>query len=179
MIHPGWPDVVIAIIALFATVRGYRRGFVGELAGAVALVAALITPWWYNGAADGMLERYLHVGPGSSHVLGMFLTGIITYVLVLLLAWVLDRFARLPILGLGNALGGAAIGFAKAAVFLWFVLYVALFFPLSPDIRTALGRSQLVGYLTAPNARIDHALYSTVPWFARPFVWPYFRRHHP
>ena len=59
----------------------------------------------------------------------------------------LGTIAKLPLLGLGNAIGGAFIGFAKGAILLWLVLFIALFFPLSPDIRDGLHQSRLAPYL--------------------------------
>jgi uncharacterized membrane protein required for colicin V production len=173
----GWPDLLISVILLIGLAKGFSRGFVSELGGAVAVAAALVTPWYYNGAFDPWLEQNVHLGQGSSHVIGMFLTGIITYAIVLAASWVLSRFAKLPILNIGNALGGAAIGLCKSAILVWLMLFVALYFPLSPDIRADLHRSKLAAYFTQPNERIDHAVLSTLPWFARPFFLPYVRRH--
>ncbi len=174
----AWPDAVIVIVLGIATFKGYSRGFVSELGGAVAVTAALVTPWFYNGSFDPQIERLAHLGPGSAHVVAMFVTGLGTYVVILLIARLLGTIARLPLLGIGNALGGAFIGFAKGAIFLWLVLFVALFFPLSPDIRDGLHQSRLAPYLVSYDAPIDDAILSTIPWFARPFVLPYFRRHH-
>lgn len=174
----AWPDIVIVIIAAIATLKGYARGFVSELGGAVAVAGALITPWFYNGSFDSQIEQTLRLGPGSAHVVGMFAIGLITYVGILIVARVLGRIAKLPLLGLGNAIGGAAIGFAKGAILLWLVLFVALFFPLSPDIRDGLHQSRLAPYFVTYDAQVDDAMLSTIPWFARPFVLPYFKRHH-
>ena len=173
----AWPDVIIVAIVLIAVYKGWLQGFIKELAGAVALAAALIAPWYYNGSFDDWLEHTLRLGPGSAHVVGMFLTGLITYVIVLAASWVLNRFAKLPIVNIANSFGGAIVGFAKGAILLWLVLYIALFFPLSPDIRHDLHRSHLAAYLTQPNPNIDHAVLATVPWFAKPFLAPYFNRH--
>jgi uncharacterized membrane protein required for colicin V production len=174
----AWPDLIIAAVLLIATFKGWTRGFVSELGGAVAVTAALITPWFYNGSLDPQIEAYTKLGPGSAHVIGMFATGLATYVIVLAIAWILNKIARLPILGIGNSLGGAAIGFAKGAILLWFILFVALFFPLSPDIRAGLHESRLAPYLVTYDSTIDDAILSTIPWFARPFLTPYFQRHH-
>lgn len=173
-----WPDIVIVIVIVISTLKGLSRGFVSELAGAIAVAAALVTPWYYTGGFDGALEHGLRLGPGSAHVVGMFLTGIATYAVIIAASWVLNRFAKLPLLGMVNSVAGGAVGFVKGAILLWFVLFVALYFPLSPDIRSDLHRAHLVGYLTADNARIDRAILSTVPWFAKPFLNPYFHRHH-
>jgi len=172
-----WPDLVIAAIILIATLKGYKRGFVSELAGVVALFAAMITPFWYNGFADAALQGYLRLGPGSAHVIAMFIVGLATYVAVVLIAWFLNRFAKLPFLGIGNALAGAAVGLLKSVVFVWFILYVALLFPLSRDLRADLHNSRLVAVLIQPDGRIDGAITSALPWFARPFVHPFFARH--
>lgn len=174
----AWPDVVIVIVLAIATLKGYSRGLVTELGGAVAVTAALVTPWFYNGSLDPQIARFTNLGPGSAHVIGMFATGLGTYILILIVARLLGTVAKLPLLGLGNALGGAAIGFAKGAVLLWLVLFIALFFPLSPDIRDGLHQSRLAPYLVTYDPPLDDAILSTIPWFARPFAMPYFRRHH-
>ncbi|HEY6326244.1 MAG TPA: CvpA family protein [Candidatus Cybelea sp.] len=174
----AWPDIVIAIVLGIATWKGYSRGFVSELGGAVAVTAALVTPWFYNGFLDSQIEAVTKLGPGSSHVIGMFGTGLLTYVILLIVARLLGAIAKLPVLGIGNALGGAFVGLAKGAILLWLVLFVSLFFPLSPDIRAGLHDSHLAPYLVTYDAPLDDAILSTIPWFARPFVLPYFRRHH-
>lgn len=175
--HIVWPDILIGAILLIALLKGYKRGFVMELSGAIALALSLITPWFYGGTFDKNLERWTHLGPGSAHVVAMFLVGIATYLGVMLLARALNAVMKLPVLGLGNALAGGAIGLLKGAVGLWLVLYVALFFPLSRDLRADLHRSALVQALTQPNQRIDDAISGTLPWFAKPLTQPLFARH--
>src|SRR5579884_700907 len=167
-----WPDILIAAVLVIAALKGYKRGFIIELSGAVALVLALITPWFYNGAFDGALQNVTHLGPGAAHVIAMFLVGVATYAGVLLIARALNAVAKLPVLGLGNALAGAGVGVLKGAIGVWVLLYIALFFPLSRDIRADLHRSALVGYITGPNAMVDAKVNETLPWFARPFAHP-------
>lgn len=172
-----WPDILIAAVVVIAAYKGFSRGFVAELGGAVAVAAALVTPWYYNGAFDDTLQTLLHLGPGSAHVVGMFLTGLITYVIVIAASWILNRFAKLPVITIVNSAAGALVGFIKGALLMWLVLYIALFFPLSGDLRGDLHRAQFVAYLTEPNPGIDHAILTTVPWFAKPFLAPFFHRH--
>lgn len=172
-----WPDILIGAILLIALLKGYKRGFVMELSGAIALVLSLITPWFYGGIFDRPMQHWLHLGPGSAHVAGMFAVGIATYVAVMLLAHALNLVAKLPVLGFGNALAGGAVGLLKGAVGMWLVLYIALFFPLSRDIRADMHRSALVQLLTQPDQRIDNAIIGTLPGFARPLVQPLFARH--
>jgi membrane protein required for colicin V production len=173
----GWPDIIIGVILLIATLKGYKRGFIMELAGAVAVVLSMITPWFYNGAFDPAVQNLTHTGAGAARVIALFLVGIATYVAVLLVARVLNTVTKLPVLGFGNAVAGGLVGLLKGAVFVWVVLYVALFFPLSADVRRDFHRSPLVHIFAAPDAGIDERISATVPWFARPFVHSILDRH--
>ncbi len=173
-----WPDLLILAVIALAVYKGFRRGFIAELSGAVAFFAALITPWFYNGAADHTLESLLHLGSGSAHVVGMFLTGLLTYLVVLALAAILNGIAKFPGLNIGNGILGACVGFIKGALLCWLVLYIALFFPLTRDIRSDLHRSQLASYLTQPDKNIDRTMLATAPWFVRAYLTPLFLNHH-
>lgn len=175
--HVAWPDILIGAILAIATLKGFKRGFIMELAGAIALILSFITPWFYGGIFDGLLQHTLHLGPGSAHVVGMFAVGVATYIAVLLLARTINAIARLPIIGLGNAFAGGAVGLLKGAVGVWIILYVALFFPLSHDIRADLHRSVLARLITQPNARVDAAIVHSLPGFTRPLVAPLFAHH--
>ena len=57
-------------------------------------------------------------------------------------------------------------------------LFIALFFPLATDIRADLRQSKFAPYLVSYDPTVDAAILSTIPWFARPFLMPYFKRHH-
>ncbi len=172
-----WPDVLIAAILLIAALKGLKRGFIMELSGALALLLSLVTPWFYNGVFDAPIQDAIHVGPGAAHVIALFAVGAGTYLAVMLVARALNTIAKLPVLGTGNALAGAAVGLFKGAVFVWLLLYVALFFPLSPEIRHDFHRSVLVAYFTRPDESIDAKISATLPWFARPLLRPVFDRH--
>ncbi len=95
----------------------------------------------------------------------------------MLLARVLNVVAKLPVLGLGNAMAGGAIGLLKAVVAVWILLYIALFFPLSRDIRADLHRSALVAHAHNTRPGVDDAIIATLPSFLRPLVQPVFARH--
>jgi membrane protein required for colicin V production len=172
-----WPDVVIALIVAGATIKGFSRGFVAELTGIVALVAGFVAPWWYNGAADGQIQSVTHLPDGQAHIVGMVLTGIFAYVVVLVVAAILGRIAKLPIIGTGNALGGALVGIVKGAVVVWLLLFVALFFPLSPQVRGQLRDARLVGYFTAFDDVAGTAIERYAPPFVQPVVAPLLQRH--
>lgn len=173
-----WPDLLVLGIVALAAIKGFSRGFVSEIAGAAAIVFAFVTPWWYSGAADPQIEQWFHVAPGVAHIIGMILTGIATYAIVMAAAWILNRFAKLPIVNIGNALGGAAVGAIKSIVVVWLILFIVLFFPIPASIRHDLHRSALVGFITGPNSTVDGLIENALPSFARPFVDPYLSGRH-
>ena len=172
-----WPDILIAAILLIAALKGFKRGFILELSGAIALLLSLITPWFYNGFLDGPLEAVLHAGPGATRVIALFVVAVGTYLAVLFIARLLNVVAKLPVIGLGNAVAGGAVGLFKAAIFVWLLLYVALLFPLSRDIRADLHRSALAQIFIRSDVGIDDRISATLPWFARQLLRPVFDRH--
>ncbi len=173
----AWPDVVCAAILAFGALKGFKRGLISELAGLIALAVALAAAWLYPGMWDGPLAGWTHLGKGPAHVMAMVLYAGAAYAAMLVLASILNRAAKLPLLNVGNALLGAVVGLSKAAIFVWAVVYVALFFPLSPDLHGALHRSRIVAFLEAGNPQIDGALRATLPGFVQPYAEPLFARH--
>ncbi|GAC1303194.1 MAG: hypothetical protein NVS2B3_09110 [Vulcanimicrobiaceae bacterium] len=173
----AWPDVAIGAIAIFGTLRGFKRGFVSELRGAVALAFAIGAAFAYAGAWDLWLRDRLHMGSGIAHVAGMVLYGVVAYALVYALGSALAVVAKLPLIGTANALLGAAVGLLKSAIFLWAVVYVALFFPLTADLRDDLHRSHLVTVLETPNGPLDARVRDALPDIVRPFAGELFARH--
>ena len=107
----------------------------------------------------------------------MLLTAVFAYLVVLAVAGFLQRIARLPILGTGNAMAGAVVGFAKGAILIWIVLFVALLFPLTPPIRDSLRNARLVPYFTTFDDPAARAVESVVPPFLHPLIDPIFNRN--
>lgn len=173
----SWPDILIAAVLLIAALKGFKRGFIMELSGAIAIVLSLIVPWFYNGVFDEPLANLTHAGAGAAHVIALFCVGLGTYLAVMLVAHVLNTVAKLPVIGTGNALAGAAIGLLKGAVLIWLVLFVALFFPLTPDLRRDFHRSPLVRTFASADVALDDRISSTLPPFVRPLFQPVLDRH--
>ncbi len=172
-----WPDVAIGLVMIVGTLGGFKRGLVRELAGAVALAFALAAAFAYGGTWDAWLHDRTHWGIGTAHVAGMVLYAAAAYAVVFGVGIALATIAKLPIIGTANALLGAAVGFVKASVLLWAIVYVALFFPLNANLRDDMHQSHLVAVLQRPNGRIDASLRGSLPPFVRPFAADLFARH--
>jgi uncharacterized membrane protein required for colicin V production len=174
----NWADLVMGTVALVGTYKGFRAGFINELMGIVALGGSLWAGFSYGGFWDQAIAGTTHLGAGSSHALGVILFSAELYALISAAGFLLNRIASLPIVNVGNKFLGAFVGLSKTAIFLWAILYVALFFPLTDDLRRDLHQSLLASAATQPDGQIDDALRGTLPDFAKPFAEPYFERHH-
>lgn len=173
----AWPDLLFVLVVLFAVVKGFTRGFVKELGGLVAFAAAAIAPWYYNGAADLPVAKLTGLGVAPAHAVCMLGTSIFAYVIVMIAVWIVGTIVKLPILGIGNKIAGAFVGFVKAYLFLWAVLYVALFFPLTPQVRAALHGSSFAPFFTAYDDDVNRGVLAVVPSFAKPYLEPYVKLH--
>jgi uncharacterized membrane protein required for colicin V production len=172
-----WPDIVIGLAVLFGLWRGWKRGFIAELTGTLALAAGVAASFAYPGMWDTAVQNRTHLGPGSAHVVAMLGYDALAYGIVFALGHILGGIAKLPLIGTANAALGGLVGAVQACVLLWAVLYVALFFPLSPDLREDLHHSKLVSVLALAYPRLDDTLRSSLPWFVQPFAADIFARH--
>ena len=165
-----WPDILIVAVLVIGALKGFKRGFVSEIGGFIAIVLAFWAGLHYNGSFDDLVQSVTHATTGSAHVIAAIAFAITIYIVLLLLSNVLSVFAKLPVLGLVNNLLGIPVGVVKAAILIWAVIYVSLLFPLPADVRGDLRHSQLVAVATQPNAQVDATIVQSLPWFARPFV---------
>lgn len=170
--YVGWPDVVIIAVLAIAAIKGFARGLLSELGGVVAVLLALAAAFYYNGVFDAIFERTLRMNAGSADITGRVASALVVYAIIIGLLWLTSRYTNLPALGAGNAVGGGLVGFAKGAILLWIVLFIALLFPLSMQVRSDLHRSHLVAILSEQNQRVDDAIYSKLPDIAKPLVKP-------
>jgi hypothetical protein len=123
------------------------------------------------------VRTYLHAGPGTAHLAGMIVFALAVYLAITALAWIVGRFAKLPVISLGNSAAGALVGLVKAFIGSWAVLYIALFFPLSPAIRADLHDSTLVSIVTTPNDEADAVMRNALPPFMKSLTEPLFTTH--
>jgi hypothetical protein len=107
----------------------------------------------------------------------MVVFALAVYLAVMALAWILGRFAALPVISLGNSAAGALVGLVKALAGAWAVLYIALFFPLTHDVRSDLRHSTLASIVTQPNGHVDALMRGALPTFMKGFVDPIFTNH--
>lgn len=143
-------DIVLILILVAITARGWRQGFVdslAELIGAVIafLVARAMSPW----VADWLLFLL----PGRPGLI-RFIAFVIVFAFVMrLVGWLLglaadllNLVARLPLISMVNSLLGAVLGFLSGIVLVGSSVYLVMTFRLDPTLMSWLGASRVAGY---------------------------------
>jgi uncharacterized membrane protein required for colicin V production len=146
----NWIDALIVLTLAVAFWGGYRAGVVRELIGLVAIVLAWVLAGAFAGPFADALGQQWHVSIAVAHLIGFWLLFLVVFAGVRALGWLLERAASLPIIKVVSGVGGGLVAAAKAVLLLWFALFVALFFPISGDVRDAMRSS--------PSARAIDAL---------------------
>lgn len=169
--YVNWADVAVIFVLLVMTLKGFTRGFVAEIGGLVSILAACLAALYYNGVLDGWLE-FFRLNAATAHAAGMVLCAILVYAAFAIAFGILRRLTKLPGLGTLNALAGAVVGCAKGILALWIVVFIALLFPLTSEIRDDMKRSHFVPLLVTQERNAGETLFGLLPSLARPYVRP-------
>ncbi len=134
-----WVSLSIIVVVGFLTWRAYRRGFLRELVGLVALILAVpIAGLFY----DDMVPK---VEPIVDNVL---VAGLVSFLAILigvivagqLIGYLLRRSVDILNLGSVDRVAGAAFGFLQGVLICQVLLVALVIFP-EPDARSHIDRS--------------------------------------
>ena len=116
-------DVAVVSILVLFTLRGFLRGFVGEVAGVVAIVGGL----WFAHRFSPQVAVYLDFvrDPLWRNVLAYALTFLAILLLVGLTARVLQKILSFSFVSWADKLAGAALGLVKGLVICSVLLLLA------------------------------------------------------
>ena len=146
----NWVDALVALTLGVAFWGGYRSGVVRELIGLAAIVLAWVLAGAFAGPFSDSLGAQLGTSVAVAHLIGFWLLFLVVFAAVRAAGWLLERATSLPIIKVVSGVGGGVVAAAKAVLLLWLILFVALFFPIAPDVRAAMRAS--------PSARTIDAL---------------------
>ena len=162
----NWVDALVLLTFGVAFWGGYRAGVVREVIGLASIVVAWVLAGLFAGPFSDSLGVALGVSVAIAHLIGFWLLFLIVFAGVRALGWFLERAAALPIIKVVSGVGGGVVAAAKAALLLWLILFIALFFPISPDVRAAMRASptaRAIDSLDTPAyAMLEGALPKTV-----------------
>jgi membrane protein required for colicin V production len=173
----NWVDALVILTLAAAFWGGYRNGLVRELVGLAAVILAWIAASAFaNPTADWIATQWA-LSPSVARVAAFWAVFLAVFVAIRAAGWLLERITKLPVINVASGIGGGLAACLKASVLLWAILFVALFFPMDNDVRTALKNSPSANYIESFDAPVTAAIDAALPKLARP-VWHVVMKRH-
>lgn len=136
--------VAVVIFMLLMSIRGFKKGFVKELSGLIALVAACfvvaIVILIISGIKDGKVSNSIY------SFLVLFIFGLV-YGLIRIILNAIKVISKLPILHFVDEILGFAGGFCEALILVWVLFMLCennYLGPVSQYVRADLEESSLL-----------------------------------
>lgn len=123
-------DIIIIIPIIWSIFKGYKKGFVIELASLAALILGIYAAIKFSANFTSFLESFLDMKEKYINIIAFILTFIAVAIVIMLVGKVLEKIIKIVMLGLINRVIGAVFGIAKMIVILSFVI---LLFELIDD----------------------------------------------
>jgi membrane protein required for colicin V production len=108
-------DVVLALILLYGTIRGFFRGLLAEIASLVGIVVGIYGAIHFSHILSDFFSEEMNWDLQYVNLIAFAITFILIVFLISLIGKILTKMAGFVALGLVNRLLGAAFGFLKIA----------------------------------------------------------------
>lgn len=119
----NWLDIVLAIPLLWFMIKGFRNGFVIELASLAALILGIFVALHFSFYAEDYLREQFDIADNYLTIISFVITFVITAVVIIIIGKIIHRLFNFIALGLLNKLAGGIFGLLKAAIVLSIILY--------------------------------------------------------
>ncbi|MDR3358181.1 MAG: CvpA family protein [Desulfovibrio sp.] len=146
-------DLVVVLVLVFFSGRGFLQGFVGEVAGLAVIVGGFWAAWTWHPLLAGHLD---FIGGQSWRVIAAYVLIFLAVILVVgLLARVLQKILVFSFISWVDKAAGTLVGFAKGMLLCAFALIVLQkFFPDEPFMK----QSRVLPYLDALTEQVRNWL---------------------
>ena len=145
-------DMVVLVVVILGTVRGFLKGLSGELAAVGSAVIALLAGWFFFGPAGDYLVESTRLTESNAYPVAFAAVLIGAYLLMRILRLVLRSILEFSFKGRIERLGGALAGFLHATVLCAVVL---LFLSLWPGeaLHGLVAEESVCGRIAAERLR--------------------------
>jgi membrane protein required for colicin V production len=137
-------DIILLIPLIWMGYRGFRHGFVIELASLVGFVAGIYAAIQYSESIGHFLVSFFDAESKYLPVIAFIIVFIVVVVFVYLLGKILENFINMIALGFLNKIAGGIFGVLKAALFISFIILI--FTHLSIDLLSEEKKEKSVLY---------------------------------
>lgn len=115
-------DIIIVLLCLLFAVKGYRSGFIIEVANLAAIILGVYVALFFSDITAAFLKEYIDIGKKFLPIISFVLTFILVVIAVGLVGKILHKVVDAIMLGFVNKLFGAVFGIVKG------VLIISLLF---------------------------------------------------
>lgn len=119
----NWIDVIVIILLLWALIKGYRKGFIIELASLLALVLGIFGAIKFADFTAAYLSENVNLPEDYTPLIAFALTFIVIVIGVHFLARLIQGFVKMIALNFFNRIAGAIFSACKTLLILSFVLF--------------------------------------------------------
>ena len=119
----NWIDVIIIILLVWAVIKGFRKGFIIELASLVALILGIFGAIKFADFTAGFLTVNVDLPEDYTPLIAFALTFILIVIGVHFLARLIQTLVKMVALNFINRIAGAIFSGLKSALILAFVLF--------------------------------------------------------
>ncbi len=118
-------DIVLIVIALLAFISGWRKGLISAIGGILALVGGLLLARTYAINLAFYVDKWFaELDDKVIYIIAFALVFVAAYLLVSLLAWLVERIMKTLFLGWANRLAGGVLSVVIAAFIVSIVLNI-------------------------------------------------------
>jgi membrane protein required for colicin V production len=119
----NWIDVLITIIILWALIKGFRKGFIIELASLLALALGLFGAIKFADFTAAYLSENINLPEDYTPLIAFALTFVVIVIGVHFLARLIQGFVKMIALNIFNRIAGAIFSVCKVLLILSFILF--------------------------------------------------------
>ena len=116
-------DIIIAILVLLASIKGFSRGFIKELVSVVSLVLGIYLAVKFSGLVEEYLIENLKDYKEFVSIISFVIVFLIVFLSLKLAGIILSKITKALKLGLVNKLLGILFGAIKVLLFLGIILF--------------------------------------------------------
>jgi len=145
-------DLFITVLLLFAAVRGFRKGFIIELASLAALILGIWGGIKFSDLTAELITKYTGFRSEYLSIIAFIITFIAIVILIHMMGNMLDKVIKAAMLGFLNRLSGVIFGVLKTALVLSILLF--LFDQMDENVHILPARQKQESQLYEPMKQV-------------------------
>jgi len=117
-------DIILVAIFIFAGFRGFKKGFISQLASLAGLLLGIWGAIKFSNYTAGLMSEHLHITTQYLPVIAFAVTFVIIVIAVHFLGNIVEGLFELAFLGFANSILGVVFGVLKIAFILSVILVI-------------------------------------------------------